>query len=117
MVIRRVTQRQFLLRPDEATNDVYLYALAYCANEQQMRVTGFVAMSNHEHVCLEDPEGHVVEFYTLLHSLVARAMNLERKRFENFWSTEHTTLVRLVEPWTCCRRLATPRRTRSRRTW
>ncbi len=95
LVSRRTTQRQFLLRPDEVTNGIYLYLLAYCALEAKVRLIGFVAMSNHVHSCVEDPCGNIEEFYQLLHSLVARAMNLERRRFENLWSSERTSLVQL----------------------
>ena len=96
MIVRRVTQRQFLLRPDKASKGIFLYALAYFAKKRRIRITGFIVLSNHEHICIEDPHGNVSVFLTELHSVIARAMNCERGRFEHFWASERTTFVRLV---------------------
>ncbi len=96
MIVRRVTQRQFLLRPDKASKGIFLYALAYFAKKHGIRITGFIVLSNHEHICIEDPHGNVSVFLTELHSVIARAMNCVRGRFESFWTSERPTLVRLV---------------------
>ncbi len=47
MVVRRVSQRQFLLRPDKASKGVFLYALGYFAKKHGIRITGYIVMSNH----------------------------------------------------------------------
>ena len=97
MVTRRTTQRQFLLRPDEETNQTYLYVLGLAAERTGVDLIHAVTMSNHEHVECHDRHGTRVEFYQYLHELVARATNALRGRFENFWSTEQTSVVKLVE--------------------
>jgi hypothetical protein len=97
MITRRCSQRQFLLRPDDATNQTYLYVLGLAAERARIEPMIAVTMSNHEHVPLHDRYGTRVAFYQYLHELVARAGNALRGRFENFWSNEQTSVVRLVE--------------------
>ncbi len=46
MVTRRCTQRQFLLRPDEVTNQTFLFCLAYAAQKTGVRVLYSLVMSN-----------------------------------------------------------------------
>ena len=96
MMTRRCTQRQFLLRPDPDTVQTYLYVLVLAAQLAEVDLIYAMTMSNHEHVELADPHGARVLFYQYLHELVARAMNCLRGRFENFWATEQTSVVRLV---------------------
>ncbi len=96
-ITRRCTQRTFLLRPDAETNQTYLYVLGLAAQRTGVGLVIAVAMSNHEHVGTHDGEGRRVEFYQYLHELVARATNALRGRFENFWASEQTSVVRLVE--------------------
>ena len=97
MITRRCTQRQYLLRPDEELNQIYLYVLGLAAQRSGVEVIHATAMSNHGHDVVHDPEGTRVGFYQYLHSLVARATNRLRKRRENLWSSEQTSVVRLVE--------------------
>jgi REP element-mobilizing transposase RayT len=97
MLQRRCTQRQFLLRPDDATNQTFLYCLAIAAQRARVDILLTVAMSNHHHTVLYDREGRVVEFIEHLHRLTAKAMNRLRGRWENFWSSEAPSLVRLVD--------------------
>jgi hypothetical protein len=47
----------FLLRPDDETNGVYLYCLGLALERFGMRLVYAVAMSNHHHVVLFDPDG------------------------------------------------------------
>ena len=56
-----------------------------------------MTLSNHEHPVVHDRAGTRVAFYQYLHGLVARATNALRGRFENLWSSEQTSVVRLVE--------------------
>ena len=46
LVTRRCTQRQFLLRPSKATNDVFLYLLAIAAQRFDIQVHAFCVLSN-----------------------------------------------------------------------
>ncbi len=50
MITRRCTQRQFLLRPDRATNAAYLYCLIEAALRFQIDLLIMCAMSTHHHV-------------------------------------------------------------------
>jgi len=62
MITRRCTQRQFLMRPDRETNNAFIYCLAVAAQRSRIRVIFTVAMSNHHHTGIEDPEGNYPEF-------------------------------------------------------
>ena len=97
MLTRRCTQRQFLLRPDDATNNAFLYCLADAAQRFRIEVILPVVMSNHHHTVLFDRHGTIIEFTEHLHKLVAKSQNVLRGRWENFWSTEPPCLVRLVD--------------------
>jgi REP element-mobilizing transposase RayT len=98
MLTRRCTQRQFLLRPDDDTNNTFLYCLAEAAQRFEIEVVLPSVMSNHHHTILYDRHGRVCAFTEHLHKLVARALNALRGRWENFWSSEPPCLVRLVDP-------------------
>lgn len=95
VVTRRCTQRQFLLRPDKATNNAVLYCLAVAANKFKITVLDFVQMSNHLHECIYDREGNAPEFYEHFHKLLAKCMNALRGRWENFFASTQTSVVRL----------------------
>jgi REP element-mobilizing transposase RayT len=97
MLQRRCTQRQFLLRPDTATNQTYLYCLAVAARCTGIDIVLTVAMSNHHHTVLYDRDGRISEFTEHFHRLCAKAMNSLRGRSENFWSSEAPCMVRLVD--------------------
>ena len=96
MITRRCTQRQFLLRPDAETNQIYLYVLALAAQRTAVDVILPAVQANHHHTVAHDRHGRIVEFYELLHTLTARAMNCLRGRFENFWASEQTSVVGLI---------------------
>jgi REP element-mobilizing transposase RayT len=96
MITRRCTQRQFLLRPDDETHDIYLYALGLAAEKYGVDLIYAMVMSNHHHLHGHDREGDRAEFYRYLHALVARATNFALGRFENFWDSNQTSVVRLV---------------------
>ena len=98
MLNRRCTQRQFLLRPDRATNETVLYCLAESAQRFGIDLILPAVLSNHHHIVLFDRHGRVVEFAEHLHKFIAKAMNTLRGRWENFWSSEPLCLVRLVNP-------------------
>jgi len=97
MITRRCTQRQFLLRPDAATNNAFLYCLIDSALRCEIEVLLPCAMSNHYHVVIFDRAGRYPEFIEHFHKLLARSQNALRGRWENFWSSEQTCVVRLVD--------------------
>lgn len=87
MITRRCTQRQFLMRPDEETNNAFIYCLAVAAQRYGIRVIFTTAMSNHHHTGIEDPNGNYPAFLEHFHKLFAKCQNALRGRWENFWST------------------------------
>ena len=98
MITRRCTQRQFLMRPDDRTNNAFIYCLAVAAKRCGIRILFTAAMSNHHHTGIEDPSGNYPAFLEYFHKLFAKCQNSLRGRWENFWSSEQTSVVRLVDP-------------------
>ena len=98
MITRRCTQRQFLMRPDRETNNAFIYCLSVAAERFGIRVLFTVAMSNHHHTGIYDPDGCYPAFIEHFHKLFAKCQNALRGRWENFWSSEQTSVVRLVDP-------------------
>lgn len=96
LINRRCTQRQFLLRPDDETNNNVLYCLGCAIQKYQMEVLMLCMESNHEHLLIYDRLGNYPEFAEYLHKLIARSQNALRGRWENFWSSEEMCAVRLV---------------------
>ena len=98
LITRRCTQRQFLMRPDRETNNAFIYCLAFAAKSCGVRILFTMAMSNHHHTGIEDPDGNYPAFLEIFHKLFAKCQNALRGRWENFWSSEQTSVVRLVDP-------------------
>lgn len=98
MITRRCTQRQFLMRPDRDTNNAFIYCLAEAAARFDIEVLFTVAMSNHHHTGIFDRHGNYPAFLEHFHKLFAKCQNSLRGRWENFWSSEQTSVVRLVDP-------------------
>ena len=95
MLTRRCTQRQFLLRPDRETNNAVIYCLAVAAQRYGVSVITFVQMSNHLHEAIYDRYGNRPAFYEHFHKLLAHCVNALRGRWENFFSSEDTSVVQL----------------------
>src|SRR4051812_46484033 len=98
MITRRCTQRQLLMRPDRETNNAFVYCLAEAASRHGVRIVFTIANSNHHHTGIFDPEGTFPAFIERFHKLFAKCQNALRGRSENFWSSEQTSVVRLVDP-------------------
>jgi hypothetical protein len=96
MITRRCTQRQFLLRPDPATNNAFTYCLIDAAQRSQIEVLLTCAMSNHHHTVIYDRWGRYPEFVEHFHKMLARSQNALRGRWENLWSSEQVCVVKLV---------------------
>ena len=97
LITHRCAQRQFLLRPDAATNNAFLYCLIAAALRCEIDVLLPCAMSNHYHAVIYDRAGRYPEFIEHFHKLLARSQNALRGRWENLWSTEQTCVVKLVD--------------------
>ena len=54
---RRCTQREFLLRPDEETNNAFVYCLAEAALRCEMKIVLSMMEANHHHTVVIDPHG------------------------------------------------------------
>jgi putative transposase len=98
LVTRRCTQRQFLLRPDDDTNNAFVYCLAYASERASVGIVAFIANSNHYHAVVIDREGRIPQFLEVFHKLLAKHQNALRGRWENLWASEQTSLVELVGP-------------------
>jgi hypothetical protein len=98
MITRRCSERRFFLRPDEETNQTFLYCLALAAQRAKVNVNCFNALSNYYHAVIHDADGNYPIFLEHFHGLEARSQNAHLGRFENFWSSEPTSVVHLVEP-------------------
>ncbi|MGE0872640.1 MAG: transposase, partial [Kofleriaceae bacterium] len=93
MITRRCTQRQFLLRPDQETNNAYLYCLIEAALKFDVQVVLGQMMSNHKHEEIYDRHGHRVEFCHRFHGHLAKCVNMQRGRWENMWASKPTSVV------------------------
>jgi putative transposase len=98
MITRRCSERRFFLRPDDDTNNAFIYCLVLAATRAKVEVTFSVAMSNHHHTGIHDPDGNFPVFTEHFHGLLARCQNAHLGRFEGFWSAEPTSVVHLAEP-------------------
>ncbi len=96
-VTRRCTQRQFLLRPSELTNQIFAYCLALAAAQTGVAVHAFCVLSDHWHGILSDPEGRAPEFLEIAHKLMAKCINASLGRWENLWSSEQPSIVCLED--------------------
>jgi putative transposase len=96
IIQRRCTQRQFLLRPDEETNNAFTYLLAEAAQRFSIDIILPQMMSNHHHTSAYDRHGNHVEFREHFHKLMAKSQNALRGRWENMWSTEEPCIVETV---------------------
>lgn len=97
LITRRCTQRQHLLRPEAAVEQIYLYCLGEAAQRYDVAIHGFIAMSNHQHLVVRDNRGNFPEFLAHLHKMIAKAINALRGRWENLWASEQPNAVHLVE--------------------
>jgi REP element-mobilizing transposase RayT len=96
-ITRSVTQRMFLLRPDDETNNAFIYLLGEAAKRFGLVVILAQMMSNHYHAMLYDAEGRYSEFLEHFHKFVAKSQNALRGRWENLWSTEETCVVEIMD--------------------
>ncbi len=97
MLTRSCTQRQFLLRPDEETNNAFLYCLIEAALRFQIDLLITTAMSNHHHTPFFDRLGNFPAFVEHFHKMLARCMNARWGRWENMWSVEEVCVTRLLD--------------------
>ena len=74
MLTRRTEKRQFLLRPDDACQDIFTYCYARMCARFNMIFHGTVLMSNHYHPIVTDVEGRLPEAMHWLNTETAKAI-------------------------------------------
>lgn len=85
LVTRRCLGRRFLLRPDPALNDLFLYCLALGVQRYGIAVHGLCVMSNHYHLTLTDVDGVLPDFMGWLNSQLAKRIKRLRRWDEVIW--------------------------------
>lgn len=98
MFTRRCTQRQLLMRPDEETNNAFIYCLALAVERSGVELLFTQAEGNHHHTGARDGKGNYPEFLEQLHKFFAKCQNALHGRWENFWASEQASVVRLEQP-------------------
>ena len=106
MLTRRVHHRTFLLRPSKWCLQIMAYVLAVMQDKWNIDIHAVTVLSNHVHLCLTDPGGHIVSFQRDCHSFWARALNATHGEFESVWSSEATSRVECEEPDDMVRKIA-----------
>lgn len=97
MVSRRCTQRQFLLLPSALVNAILGFCLAVAAARSGVAVHAFCFLSNHVHLIVTDVNGELPEFCRWLFEFSAKCLNVHWGRWENLWSAERPSVVRLTD--------------------
>ena len=90
LVTRRCIGRRFLLRPDDAVNNVFVYCLGLAAEKYGVQVHGLSAMSNHYHLVLTDVEGVLPDFMAWLNRQLAKCIKRLRGWDEVVWEPNVT---------------------------
>jgi hypothetical protein len=86
-----------LIKPSPLTNQIVSYCLAVTARQTGVLLHAVCFMSNHWHGVLTDPSARLPEFLERFHRLFARAQNASLGRWENLWSSDKPSIVRLVD--------------------
>ncbi len=96
LVTRRCLGRRYLLRPDGALNQLFLYCLALGAHKYGIAVHGVSVMSNHYHLILTDEQGVLPDFMGWLNSQLAKRIKRLRGWDEVVWEPNvHYSAVEL----------------------
>lgn len=106
MVTRRTLRRHDLFRPDPAIRQLYLYALAVCAQQFGILVHAVTLMSTHEHLVVSDPKRRLPDFLRDLHRLVSLGTKVLRKWEGPVWDHEKSSVVRLLTEQAMLEKLA-----------
>jgi hypothetical protein len=96
-ISRRCAQRQYLMRPDDETNNAWKYCVAEAANRFEIDVITTDPQPNHHHTNVFDRHGRYPSFLEHLHKMFARSQNALRGRWENFWSAEEPCVTRVLD--------------------
>ena len=95
---RRVSHREYLLRPDHPLIANILYILGYLQTCYAIEYHAAVTLSNHLHLLLTDILGDQIQAFNRdFFSLLARSINCYWGRSENLWSSDKPSCV-MVSP-------------------
>jgi REP element-mobilizing transposase RayT len=78
------------------TNHHVEYCLALALERTGVLLHAVCVMSNHWHGVVTDPDARLPEFLEIFHKLLAKAQNASLGRWENFWSSDKTSVLLLV---------------------
>lgn len=95
-ITRRCLERRFFLTPDCDVRNALGYILAWCLEEYGLQLHAACFMANHYHLDVTDLRGNFPAFKCKLNSLIAKAFNAKRGRFDRFWSADAPCDVELV---------------------
>lgn len=98
MVSRRIARRQLLVRPSDLVNRIFLYCIAVAAARANVILHAVVVLGNHLHIVLTDPDARLPEFTRWLFEFTAKCVNASLGRWENLWSSEEPSVVKLEHP-------------------
>jgi len=85
LITRRCLGRRFLLRPDGAVKNVFVYCLALAAQRHNIEVHALCAMSNHYHLIITDTDGVLPNFMAWLNRHLAMCVKRLRQWDEVVW--------------------------------
>ena len=97
LVTRRCSERRYFLRPDPKITRIFEYLLGVACERYGILLHGYVCMSNHYHLVVTDAAGVLPDFLQYFNSLLARAVNCARGRWETFWGGDSYNAVDLLE--------------------
>lgn len=90
LVTRRCIGRRFLLRPDGALNNLFVYCLGLAAEKYGVQIHALSVMSNHYHLVLTDVEGVLPDFMARLNRQLAKCVKQLRGWDEVVWEPNVT---------------------------
>ncbi len=76
-------------------NQVFLYCIARAAARAGVVIHAVAVLGNHIHIICTDPEGRLPEFTGWLSEYTAKCINASLGRWENLWSSEEPSYVKL----------------------
>jgi len=97
-LVRRTNHRLFRTRPEQLTNDIFLYALAWAVEKHGCLIHASTLMSSHHHTTLTDVRGVLPDFLRDFHRTVAKALNVTQKVAESLWTVKRSRPLILSTP-------------------
>ncbi|MBW2523245.1 MAG: transposase [Deltaproteobacteria bacterium] len=98
LITRRTLRRHFLLRPDRQLNQLFLYLVALFAERFHMEVAAIQVLSDHYHMVVTDPLGHLPHFLQQLHRMLALSVKALRRWDGPLWEPCSVSAVALLTP-------------------